>query len=185
MSFLLRIGIVIILFCLGLTLGLLFPDTRVFSPFAQTEVLENLSEFISQLPQWAVFLVILLKNVSAVLFAFLMSPLFLVVPVLTLVLNGWIIGVVAQQVIAEHSVRYLLTGLLPHGIIEIPALFIGEAAALGFGLIIIRAVVSSNHRERLLADLKPNLKYLVIALLLLVPAAIIETLVTPALLEKL
>jgi stage II sporulation protein M len=184
MSFLLRFVIVIFLFCLGLVLGLLFPDTMVFSPFAQTDVFENLSEFISLLPQWAVFLVILLKNISAVLFGFLLSPLFLVVPVLTLILNGWIIGAVAQQVIAEHSIRYLLTGLLPHGIIEIPALFIGETAALGFGFIIMQAVISNAHRERLVSDLKPNLKYLVVALILLVPAAVIETLVTPALLEK-
>ncbi|MGE5271976.1 MAG: stage II sporulation protein M, partial [Thiohalocapsa sp.] len=35
--------------------------------------------------------------------------------------------------VSEYSVGYLLAGLLPHGIIELPALFIGEAAALGFG----------------------------------------------------
>jgi stage II sporulation protein M len=184
MSFKLRILTVIILFCLGLVLGLAMPDIRVFSLFSQASVLEELAEFIGSLPIWAVFIFILLKNISAVLFVFIASPLFLVVPVVSLVLNGWVIGAVSGTVVTEHSVSYLLTGLLPHGIIELPALFIGEAAALGFGLSVIQAVINRDRRDRIITDLRPDLKYLVISLILLVPAALIETFVTPVLLGK-
>jgi len=125
----------------------------------------------------------MLKNMSAVLFSFLASPVFLIFPVFSLVFNGWIIGVVSNQVIAQHSVGYLIKGLLPHGIIEIPALFIGEAAAIIFGISIMQAIVSRNKREQLPANLKVSVKYLIISLILFIPAALMETFVTPLLLR--
>jgi stage II sporulation protein M len=207
MRFRLSIIVVIVLFVLGLVWGLVsyqsdvssipgtgsipgsesvpgtnvIPDTNPLS--SQIEGLETLAKFITSLPAWAMFIVIMLKNMSAVLFSFLASPVFLVFPVFSLVFNGWVIGVVSSQVIAEHSVGYLLAGLLPHGIFEIPALFIGEAAAFGFGIAIMQAVVSRNKRDQLPARLKLNVKYLVISLVLFVPAALMETFVTPLLLR--
>ena len=203
MRFRLSIVAVIIIFILGLVWGLLVSHDSASSitngtgstggssltndgtsPFsAELQPMENLAKFINSLPAWAMFVIILLKNMSAVIFSFILSPLFLIVPVFSLVFNGWVIGVVSNQVIAQHSIGYLLAGLLPHGIFEIPALFIGEAAAFGFGIAIMRAVVSPNQREQLPAKLKSNLKYLVISLVILVPAALMETFVTPLLLR--
>jgi stage II sporulation protein M len=73
--------------------------------------------------------------------------------------------------------------LLPHGVFEIPAIIIGEAAALSFGAMVIMALFSPKRRSQLLPNLKQNLKYLLLAFILLVPAAIIETFVTPLLLQ--
>jgi stage II sporulation protein M len=183
MRFRLSIIVVIVLFVLGLVWGLSLPNNGVSSVSTETQALENLAKFINSLPAWAMFVIILLKNMSAVIFSFILSPLFLIVPVFSLVFNGWVIGVVSNQVIAEHSIGYLLAGLLPHGIFEIPALFIGEAAAVGFGITIMQAVVSRNKREQLPAKLKLNLKFLVISLVLFIPAALMETFVTPLLLR--
>jgi stage II sporulation protein M len=83
------------------------------------------------------------------------------------------------MVVREKSLSFLLAGLLPHGIFEIPALIIGEAAALSFGVAMIVALFTRDRGNRLLPRFKANLKYLLIALALLVPAAIIETFVTP------
>jgi len=82
-------------------------------------------------------------------------------------------------VVQEESLGFLLAGILPHGIIEIPALIIGEAAALGFGVSLIIALFTGNRSKMLLPAFKTNLKYLIVALALLVPAAIIETFITP------
>jgi stage II sporulation protein M len=76
-----------------------------------------------------------------------------------------------------------LAGILPHGIFEIPALILGQAAALSFGAMAITAIFSKEKRERLLPNLRKNLKYLAIALSLLIPAAVIETYITPLLLS--
>ncbi|MGD9119004.1 MAG: stage II sporulation protein M, partial [Dehalococcoidia bacterium] len=62
------------------------------------------------------------------------------------------------------------------------AYIIGQAAALSFGFFILASIFSSRRRARLGTDLKRSLKFFVIAVLLLIPAAIIETFVTPLLL---
>ena len=67
-------------------------------------------------------------------------------------------------------------------IFELPALILGEAAALSFGTVVIRALFKSERRNLVLPNLKQNLKYLMVAFALLLPAAIIETYITPLLL---
>ena len=86
------------------------------------------------------------------------------------------------MVIQEESLGYLLAGLLPHGIFELPAFILGEAAALSFGTMAIVALFRKEGRNLLLPNLKQNSRYLMIALALLLPAAIIEAYVTPLLL---
>jgi stage II sporulation protein M len=97
---------------------------------------------------------------------------------LALTVNGWLISFISVAVVQEESLGILLAGLLPHGIFELPALIMGEAAALSFGALTIVALVSKK-KDLLLPGLKQNLRYLLIACALLLPAAIIETYVTP------
>ena len=121
---------------------------------------------------------IFLKNVSALLISFVFSPILCLVPILALTVNGWLISFISVAVVQEESLGLLLAGLLPHGIFELPALIMGEAAALSFGALTIVALVSKK-KDLLLPGLKQNLRYLLIACTLLLPAAIIETYVTP------
>ena len=100
-----------------------------------------------------------------------------------LAFNGLLISFISVIVVQKKSLGFLLAGMLPHGIFEIPALIIGEAAALSFGAMVITALISRKRRTLLLPNLKQNLKYLLIAFVLLVPAAIIETYVTPLFLQ--
>jgi len=88
------------------------------------------------------------------------------------------------MVIQEKSLGFVLVGLLPHGIFELPALILGQAAALSFGTMAVLALFKTERRNLLLPSLKKNLTYLMIALALLLPAAIIETYVTPLLLTQ-
>jgi stage II sporulation protein M len=122
-----------------------------------------------------------MKNVLALLLSFALSPILCLMPVLTLSVNGWILALVSSAIIKEKSLGFLLAGVLPHGIIEIPALFIGEAAALSFGVAVMVALFKKEKRSLLSSSLKQNSRYLFIALALLLPAAIIETYITPLL----
>jgi len=126
---------------------------------------------------------IFLKNASTLLVGFIFSPILCLLPVLTLAFNGLLVSFISAIVVQEKSLGYLLSGLLPHGIFEIPALIIGEAAALSFGVMAMIALISPKRRSLLLPNLKQNLKYLLLAFVLLVPAAIIETFITPLLLQ--
>ncbi|MBI2329140.1 MAG: stage II sporulation protein M [Chloroflexi bacterium] len=167
----------------GLTSGLANPE-GIVGPFSEDIAgLEELAGFLASLPQSSVFLLILVKNTSAVLISFALSPIFCLAPVAALIFNGGLLGFVSAMVIEEKSLGYLLAGLLPHGIFELPALIIGEAVALSFGTAVLLALFKKERRSQLRPHLRHNLRYLLVALGLFLPAAIIETYITPLLLR--
>ena len=127
----------------------------------------------------AILIFIYFKNALALIVSFLLSPFLCLVPALALLFNSAFISYVSIEVIQKKSLGFLLAGVLPHGILEIPALIIGEAASLSFGVAVIIAVFSKGRRDYLRNSFKENFKYLLIALALLFPAAIMETFVTP------
>jgi len=170
------------LFSVGLVFGIVpLTGTTDFSSEGIAAI-RQLSEILASLPLALIALFIFIKNASALLLSFILSPILCLVPILALTVNGLLLGSVSAMVVQEKSLGFVLAALLPHGIFELPALIIGEAAALSFGAMVTLALFKKEARGRLLPNLKQNLKYLVIAFGLLVPAAIIETYVTPLLL---
>jgi stage II sporulation protein M len=167
------------LFGIGLVLGLATPTGTDDLLAEDTTALDELIDLFGLLPPSSVLVLIFIKNVSAVLISFAFSPVFCLVPVMALSFNGWLIGLVSTAVIEQESLGYLLAGLLPHGIFELPALIMGEAVALSFGAAAVLALFQKERRKELLPNLRQNLKYLVIACALFLPAAIIEVYVTP------
>ncbi len=168
----------IALFILGMVLG--FYPPKGFEDFISENLgaIEKLSSTLAPF-SLVTFFVIVLKNGLALLFSFALSPFLCLVPALTLLLNGSILGFVSLKVIEEESLPVLLGGILPHGIFELPAIIIGLAAALEFGAAAMQAVVMREKRAGLFTSFKQSLRYLFIALALLVPAALIETFITP------
>lgn len=126
---------------------------------------------------------IFFKNAFVLLLSFVFSPILCLMPILALVLNGSLLSFVSVITTQKESFGLVLAGLLPHGIFEIPALIIGEAAALSFGAMTVIALISREKRNLLIPSLRQNVKYLLLAFVLLVPAAIIETFVTPLFLQ--
>ena len=171
--------IAVLLFGIGLVLGL--ASTAGITDLLAEDVadLEELAELLSPLPPAAFLVFVFIKNVSAVLISLVLSPVFCLVPVIALVFNGGILGLVSALVVQEESLGYLLAGLLPHGVVEVPAFIMGEAVALSFGTAVVLAVFKKERRKLLLPNLRQNLRYLAVALILFLPAAIIETYVTP------
>ncbi len=171
------------LFGIGLVLGLATPTAIRGLISEDVASLEKFAEFLTPLPQSSVLVIILVKNVSVLLISFAFSPIFCLVPVIALTFNGWLLGLVSTAIIQEKSLGYLLAGLLPHGILELPALILGEAVALSFGTTVLLALFKKEGRNLLLPNLRQNLRYLTVALVLLLRAAIIETYITPLLLR--
>lgn len=166
----------------GLILGLAIPGGIAGLFSEDVAALKEFADLLASLPKSSVFMFILIKNVSAVLISFALSPIFCLVPVVALIFNGGLLGFVSALVIQEKSLGYLLAGLLPHGIFELPALIIGEAVALSFGTAVLLALFKKERRNLLLPHLRQNLRYLMVALALFLPAAVIETYITPLLL---
>lgn len=176
------IFIAIFLFGVGLIFGLATPADLANLISQEIATLEEFGDTVASLPLPLVAILIFAKNASALAISFVLSPILCLAPILSLTLNGWLISFVSTTVIQEKSLSFLLAGLLPHGIFEIPALIMAQAAALSFGAMAVMAIFKKEKRKLLSPNFKQNLKYLLIALALLVPAAIIETYVTPSLL---
>jgi stage II sporulation protein M len=176
------IFVAILLFGIGLIFGLA-PPTGIASLLSKdlNAALKEISGIVAPFSVLTVIF-IFIKNASALLLSFVLSPILCLIPILALTINGWVIAFVSNAVIQEKSLSYLLAGLLPHGIFEIPAFIIGEAAALSFGAMLILALFKRSGERLSVPRLKQNVRYLIIAIALLLPAAIIETYVTPLLL---
>jgi stage II sporulation protein M len=176
------IFIAILLFGIGFIFGLITPAG--IANLISKDIDTALKEISGMVVPFSILTVVFIfvKNASALLLSFALSPIFCLMPILALTINGWVIAWISSAVIQEKSLSYLLAGLIPHGIFEIPAFIIGEAAALSFGAMLIVALFKKRGERLSLPRLKQNLKYLMIAVALLLPAAIIETYVTPLLL---
>lgn len=180
MSYKWWIFVAIFLFGVGLVIGLVTP-TEASLPYEYIAGLEELGRILVPFtPLTAI--IIFTKNITALLVSFVFSPVLCLAPVLALTANGWLMGFISAAVVEKESLSYVLAGLFPHGIFELPALIIAQAAALSFGTMAILALFKKERRGLLLPHLYRNLRYVIIACALLVPAAIIETYVTPLLL---
>ncbi|MEN8614793.1 stage II sporulation protein M [Dehalogenimonas sp. THU2] len=164
------------LFAAGLLLGTVLPADAVAE---ELTVFDNLAEEVSSMSGIEIFFFILIRNVTAFLTAFFFSPLLLLVPIGSLLLNGAFITIVSRLVLEERSIGFLIAGIMPHGIIEIPAFIFALAASLSFGFAVLRGLFKSGYRDRVAPELKANLRRLGLALLLLIPAALIESFITP------
>ncbi|HUV46027.1 MAG TPA: stage II sporulation protein M [Dehalococcoidia bacterium] len=175
------IFIAIFLFGIGLVFGLATPIGGINLLSEDITALQELSSIFVPF-RFLTVILILAKNVSVLLLSFALSPIFCLMPVLALTVNGWLIAFISAIVVQEESLGFALAGLLPHGIFELPAFILGEAAALSFGAMAILALFKKERRNLLLPGLKQDLRYLMVAFVLLVPAAIVETYITPLLL---
>ncbi len=175
--------IAILLFVFSIVVGWTTPGGTERLLDENITALKELSIILASLPPAVIAIIIFIKNSVALLISFALSPLLCLTPILALTSNGALLGMVSAIVIEEESLGTLLAGLLPHGIIELPAFIIGEAAALNFGSLAIVSLFKKEARNLLRPHFKQNLRYLLIALALLLPAAIIEAFVTPLFLD--
>lgn len=104
---------------------------------------------------------------------------------LVLLFNGAVVGFVAIPAAGDVGVGFVLVALLPHGILELPALFV--AAAVAFRLLHRFAQRVRDRRERLLepGELPRIGLLLAVAWLVLAIAAAVEVHVTVWLVETL
>lgn len=103
-------------------------------------------------------------------------------------LNGVIVGFVAVLLGLEYGPLLPIAGLLPHGIVEIPAFIIQWAAILRWQITTLTLLFNLIRGEkidkiRMKEDFLDVLILSVISIFLLFIAALIETYVTPSLIE--
>lgn len=150
------------------------------------EVSGNLQN--SKHPQWSFFGFIFLNNsIKGVLIIYL-GLLAGILPVVFLLVNGMVIGYLVHSLSAqgESIADLVIRGLLPHGIIEIPAIIIACAYGIRMGSWVIRGI---NLRRRVRGRegegvLRKSVTAAFWVVILLFAAAIIESTVTYALMQN-
>ncbi len=165
-------------FIFGIAAGLMFPELIGRLLAGQISSLQGLASSLGPFKiSTAVF--IFFKNISSVCLSFVFAPLLLLFPLAVLSVNGALLGYIAVVAAQQKSIGFVFAAIAPHGVIELPAIIIGEAAGLAFGIICITTLFSDRQRQVFGQDVVKQLKILALACAMLVPAALVETFITP------
>lgn len=146
----------------------------------------QMSQFLSPIKgksDLVIFLFIFLNNSLKALLAICLFWLFGIYSISMALTNGTMIG--TAMVLFGHivSVKWALAALLPHGIIEIPALLLTSAVALRLGHLFFKQVLLKQE-QNLKAEIRRTfIFYLKVLLPMYLIAAIIETYLTPKIME--
>lgn len=165
------------IFVLGILVGVLLVDR--IDLFA----LLGFDELDEVIPEELTTFTILLNNSIVFLLAVVGVLSFGALTAIILLFNGLLVGYVATPVAAELGFGFLIVGLAPHGVLELPAFFV--AGAVAFRLLHRFLLRIRDRRERILDPGEGRRIALVLGVswLALALAAVIEVHLTVWLLE--
>lgn len=141
-----------VLFAVGIVLGAAGSESILRLVAPQLEAMQQYSRELSgsEIPELSFFKFIFMNNAvkSVAIIAF--GAFLGLVPVIFLVMNGMVLGLVVSLSAAEGAnvFELIVLGLLPHGIIEIPVILIAAAYGLQFGYLVLKSIGELGARER-------------------------------------
>jgi len=170
----------------GYTVYLNNPDLANLEGSSIFSGLEQKISFFQNLNILGKIIFIFLNNLLVALISVFLGAILGLFPIFIALMNGFVVGIVAGKVLESNGIGYLLVGLVPHGIFEIPAILIAIGLGLKFGYLIISTIISillgkstkDNEFKLFIRELKPAFK---IILILLCIGAFVEILITPLL----
>jgi len=105
-------------------------------------------------------------------------------------LNGMMIGFLMGQMAADGQQVWLLVlkGILPHGVLELPALFLAAGFGIMLGVSVFRGIFGSlfgktDPWQLFVRSIRGSVPVLVVLVVLLLLAAIVESTVTYSLMS--
>lgn len=171
------IGITVLVFLVTTVMG--YYAASADSELAATWMKElEMFKWILGLNPLLIMLAIFLKNFLACAMSVLLGLGFGLVPLLVLTSNGFMIGVVSYDVIQKQGLLYLMAGIMPHGIIELPTILLGISLGFRLGYLLVLTIL--GEEVDLAGETRIAVHFLVGWFLpLLFLAAAIETFITP------
>ena len=174
----------LVLFCGGFVLG---AAAVANSPELSAGFTKSLAGFIKLfhgLSKLQLAIAIFINNAIKTLVAILFGTLFGLVPAFFLIVNGAALGVVMIPSVRTRGLGPSMMSILPHGILELPAVFLGTATGLMIG-----AVCTSKVFRRSAINLKAEFTaalrfFSTVILPLLLVAAAVEAYVTSTLVAR-
>jgi stage II sporulation protein M len=157
------------LFFLFAIIGFVFPLPSEF----YTKLIEYLKEILKQaenLPHLELIQFILVNNVKSTLFGMFFGIVLGIFPIISTITNGYVLGFVSSLSVNSAGVTSLWR-IFPHGIFELPAIFISLGLGFKLGTFVFQKKKVLTFKNYLLNSIRT---FLLIVIPLLVIAAIIE-----------
>ncbi|HIG94145.1 MAG TPA: stage II sporulation protein M [Nanoarchaeota archaeon] len=132
--------------------------------------IQELMEKTAGMNQWELIQYIFLNNLQSSFFGLVLGVFFGIFPIITTIVNGYILGFVSIKVVSVEGI-FVLWRLFPHGIFELPAVFISLGLGLKFGSFIFQKKKFDSLKDYFVNSLRV---FFFIVFPLLVIAAIIE-----------
>jgi stage II sporulation protein M len=159
---------VIILFLISVVIGFLYQPPEVVN--AILDYIKNILSKTEGMSSSEMILFIFTNNFQSSFMSIFFGFALGIFPLLVTLANGYIIGYVSSSVVSSSGASSLLT-LLPHGIFELPAIFISFGMGIKFGTFIFYREKMKNFNKFFINSLRV-LVFVVLPLLII--AAIIE-----------
>ncbi len=158
-------AITLIFICGGI-LGFIFSSELGFLD----EILKNLLEQIEGLGTWGIILFILQNNLKSAFYGMAFGILLGIFPVAASLFNGLVLGYVMKGVWLDSGLSEFWR-ILPHGVFELPAIFISLALGVKLGMFVFSKNKGTEFMERAKNSM---IIFVFIVIPLLVIAALIE-----------
>lgn len=174
-----------------ITLFLLATAAGYISAYLNPDIIDELMGQFEETYGWIadespimIMLFIFANNTLNSFIAMLLGILFGIWPVIFILVNGYFIGVVVFSSVQEYGILVVLFALLPHGIIELPMIFISASMGLRLGVLAFQKIFRIKEEEiRFKYELFSAIRFFVTVIVpLLFIAAIIETFITSTIL---
>jgi stage II sporulation protein M len=139
----------------------------------------------SDTPELTMFILIAANNIFKSILAMGLGIIAGILPIFMLVTNGMIIGYLLGG-FADHGenvFQLVVKGLLPHGIIELCALFLACAFGIRFGVTLFKGIIGSalgrsNAWQPFVRTAIGSLPALILVTVMLIIAAVVESTIT-------
>lgn len=150
-------------------IGFFLPAPEIVSDYI-LEFLEEILEKTAGMSNLELIKFIFINNLQSSFSGMIFGFLFGILPILAMVTNGYLLGFVSSIALENKGILVLLR-LLPHGIFELPAIFISVGLGLRFGTFVFQKNKLKSFKDYLGNSLRV---FLLVVVPLLIIAAIIE-----------
>jgi stage II sporulation protein M len=123
-------------------------------------------------------LFIFLNNTLICFAGLLLGVFFGICPILLILINGTVIGIISYKAINQYGGLILLAAMAPHGIIEIPMVLLSTSIGLRLGVLTAQKLFTIKDISIKLEVLNAVRFFIILIVPLLFIAAFIETFIT-------
>lgn len=173
-----------VIFLIALAVGVF---VAIISPgFAEAVfqvVRSGFSELSSLSSNIELFFFIFFHNLKIAGILFLSGFLFGALPIIIIFTNGFVIGLLMTKFTIEEGILLILSGTLPHGIFEIPAILLAGSLGLYFGVSLFKRLFTQKQVAIKKIFFFSMQKFIIIVVPFLLLSALIESFVTRHLLS--